>query len=263
MKQLPLVKTYLRSVQNHNNKAVNEALNNLFINEEDYAVWRDLFQCLSFSVLQVSTFEISWYIIKDKKVDTFFHITDLDFVKWFDFKLYPHPVFLSFRLCEHPSTRMITSTTSHWLRAWRSTNWSNSGGLLLIFSRATTAGSRASSSARRTSSTRCGTVSPFVPEIQNARCAPFPSLRKSKLQMWLCVLLAGRHAVCIRVQRHGAGRGASGLVPERRQKGVFRRLPVHLLRPAAARRGAGNRLATQHHGLLHAILHPGHEGVSI
>lgn len=39
MKQLPLVKPYLRSVQNHNNKSVNEALNNLFINEEDYAVW--------------------------------------------------------------------------------------------------------------------------------------------------------------------------------------------------------------------------------
>ena len=38
MKQLPLVKPYLRSVQNHNNKSVNEALNNLFITEEDYAV---------------------------------------------------------------------------------------------------------------------------------------------------------------------------------------------------------------------------------
>nr|XP_032803270.1 clathrin heavy chain 1 isoform X5 [Petromyzon marinus] len=34
--QLPLVKPYLRSVQNHNNKAVNEALNNLLIEEEDY-----------------------------------------------------------------------------------------------------------------------------------------------------------------------------------------------------------------------------------
>uniref|UniRef100_A0A8C6PBE8 Clathrin, heavy chain b (Hc) n=1 Tax=Nothobranchius furzeri TaxID=105023 RepID=A0A8C6PBE8_NOTFU len=40
VKQLPLVKTYLRSVQNHNNKAVNEALNNLFIIEEDYAALR-------------------------------------------------------------------------------------------------------------------------------------------------------------------------------------------------------------------------------
>lgn len=47
MKQLPLVKPYLRSVQNHNNKAVNEALNNLFINEEDYAVF-DPFHTFSF-----------------------------------------------------------------------------------------------------------------------------------------------------------------------------------------------------------------------
>ncbi|XP_051535157.1 clathrin, heavy chain b (Hc) isoform X1 [Myxocyprinus asiaticus] len=40
VKQLPLVKPYLRSVQNHNNKAVNEALNNLFITEEDYQALR-------------------------------------------------------------------------------------------------------------------------------------------------------------------------------------------------------------------------------
>ncbi|KXJ29012.1 clathrin heavy chain 1 [Exaiptasia diaphana] len=33
---LPLVKPYLRSVQSHNNKAINEALNNLLIDEEDY-----------------------------------------------------------------------------------------------------------------------------------------------------------------------------------------------------------------------------------
>lgn len=33
---LPLVKPYLRAVQNHNNKAINEALNNLLIDEEDY-----------------------------------------------------------------------------------------------------------------------------------------------------------------------------------------------------------------------------------
>lgn len=40
MKQIPLVKTYLRSVQNHNNKSVNEALNNLLIIEEDFQVRR-------------------------------------------------------------------------------------------------------------------------------------------------------------------------------------------------------------------------------
>lgn len=33
---IALVKPYLRSVQNHNNKAINEALNNLLIEEEDY-----------------------------------------------------------------------------------------------------------------------------------------------------------------------------------------------------------------------------------
>ncbi|KAG9348508.1 hypothetical protein JZ751_002244 [Albula glossodonta] len=40
VKQLALVKPYLRSVQNHNNKSVNEALNNLFITEEDYQALR-------------------------------------------------------------------------------------------------------------------------------------------------------------------------------------------------------------------------------
>ena len=35
-KQVPLVKSYLRSVQKNNNKALNEALNGLFISEEDY-----------------------------------------------------------------------------------------------------------------------------------------------------------------------------------------------------------------------------------
>jgi clathrin heavy chain len=34
--QIPLVKPYLRSVQKNNNKAINEALNNLSIEEEDY-----------------------------------------------------------------------------------------------------------------------------------------------------------------------------------------------------------------------------------
>lgn len=36
--QLFLVKPYLRSVQNHNNKGVNEALNNLLTEEEDFQV---------------------------------------------------------------------------------------------------------------------------------------------------------------------------------------------------------------------------------
>ena len=41
VKQLPLVKPYLRSVQNINNKAINEALNNLLIEEEDYQSLRN------------------------------------------------------------------------------------------------------------------------------------------------------------------------------------------------------------------------------
>lgn len=49
----------------------------------------------------------------------------------------------------------ITLTTSRWPRAWRSTNWLNLGGSQLIFSKGTIAGNKASSSARRTSSTRC------------------------------------------------------------------------------------------------------------
>lgn len=35
---LEMVKPYLRSVQNLNNKAINEALNSLLIDEEDYQV---------------------------------------------------------------------------------------------------------------------------------------------------------------------------------------------------------------------------------
>uniref|UniRef100_A0A1I7UQK3 Clathrin heavy chain n=1 Tax=Caenorhabditis tropicalis TaxID=1561998 RepID=A0A1I7UQK3_9PELO len=37
LKQIPLVKPYLRQVQNLNNKAINEALNQLLIDEEDHA----------------------------------------------------------------------------------------------------------------------------------------------------------------------------------------------------------------------------------
>lgn len=36
---LQLIKPYLRSVQSLNNKAINEALNSLLIDEEDYQVY--------------------------------------------------------------------------------------------------------------------------------------------------------------------------------------------------------------------------------
>jgi hypothetical protein len=42
---LQLVKAYLRSVQSLNNKAVNEALNSLLIDEEDYQVCQSLQKC--------------------------------------------------------------------------------------------------------------------------------------------------------------------------------------------------------------------------
>lgn len=59
VKQLPLVKPYLRSVQNHNNKSVNEALDNLFITEEDYQVREPLTVQLYF----VSSFHFTHVVI--------------------------------------------------------------------------------------------------------------------------------------------------------------------------------------------------------
>lgn len=76
-----------------------------------------------------------------------------------------------------------------------------------------------------------------------------------------CILPAGCHAVCVRVQGHRAGRRAAVLVLTGGQEGVFCCLLVHLLWPAAAWRGAGDHLEAQHHGLFYAILHSGHEGV--
>lgn len=204
------------------------------------------------------------------------------------------PLSLLSRHCALPSTPMTTLTTSHWPKAWKSTSWLSSGGLQPTFSRATTAGNRVSSSARRTSSTRCvdtKTLSVYTQYLSNnLNHSPWnpcknanmvthktlqttlealvtPSGRTSALFNILnckCASIsAGCHAVCIRVQRHRAGRGAPGLVPERRQEGVFCSLPIHLLWPAAAWCGAGDRLATQHHGLLHAVLYPSHEGVPL
>ena len=43
MNQLALVKNYLRASQGINNKAVNEALSELFIEEEDHQVITDFF----------------------------------------------------------------------------------------------------------------------------------------------------------------------------------------------------------------------------
>ena len=151
----------------------------------------------------------------------------------------------------------ITLTTSRWPSAWRGTSWLSSGESLLTSSRATTAGNRVWSSVRRTSSIRC---SPLPPDIRTD-CLWECCLDGPFLNFPCCFSPAGCHAVCVRVQGHRAGRGAAGLVPAGEQEGVFCRLPVHLLRPAATWRGAGDRLEAQHHGLFYAILHSGHEGV--
>lgn len=127
---MPLVKPYLRSVQNHNNKAVNEALNNLFITEEDYQV--DI-KC---TILDPACNFRSNLLVGSYAICCLF-------------------VVFSHRLCAHPSMPTITSTTYLWLRAWRSTNSLSSGESPPTCSKATTAGSRAWSSARKTNSTRC------------------------------------------------------------------------------------------------------------
>lgn len=51
------------------------------------------------------------------------------------------------------------------------------------------------------------------------------------------------------------------MVPPGRQERVFRSLPLHMLRPAQARRGAGDSMEAQHHGLFHALLPSGDEGI--
>ncbi|KTG42705.1 hypothetical protein cypCar_00016438 [Cyprinus carpio] len=65
VKQLPLIKPYLRSVQNHNNKSVNEALNNLFISEEDY---QDAMLYASESKdTELAEELLQWFLREDKK----------------------------------------------------------------------------------------------------------------------------------------------------------------------------------------------------
>ena len=53
---LEMVKPYLRSVQNLNNKAINEALNGLLIDEEDYLV------CFCYYLFIYLVFYLSSYI---------------------------------------------------------------------------------------------------------------------------------------------------------------------------------------------------------
>ena len=82
---LEMVKPYLRSVQNLNNKAINEALNSLLIDEEDY---------------QVSLGEL--------------------FVFFRKVTLYQCSLF--YRDCAHRSMLSTISTPLYWLNDWRSTS---------------------------------------------------------------------------------------------------------------------------------------------
>lgn len=149
---------------------------------------------------------------------------------------------------------MTTLTTSHWRSAWRSTSWLNLGELLPTCSRATTVGNRALSYARKTSSIR--SLSPA-----NIYLSCVWVFKLSSLSWTIFSVCAGCHAVCIRIQGHRAGRGAVILVSAGEQEGMFCRLLVFLLWPAAPRCGVGDGLETQHHGLLNAIFYSGHEGV--
>lgn len=157
--------------------------------------------------------------------------------------------------------RMTTLTTSHWRSAWRGMSWLNLGESLPTFSRATIAGNRVLSFARRTSSIRL--LSP--PNIQ--LCCIWGSFWYSAKTVFtlswtvVCCVCAGCHAVCVRIQGHRAGGGAFVLVSAREQERMFCRLPVFLLWPAAPWCGVGDCLEAQHHGFLNAIFYSGHEGV--
>mmetsp|Transcript_85597 Transcript_85597/g.242377 ORF Transcript_85597/g.242377 Transcript_85597/m.242377 type:complete len:486 (+) Transcript_85597:4196-5653(+) len=64
-----------------------------------------------------------------------------------------------------------------------------------------------------------------------------------------------------RQRERGCGGGAAARLRGVWKQGVFRRVPLHVLRPRAPRRGAGARVAQRHDGFLHAVLDPGAPGV--
>lgn len=101
---MQLVKTYLRSVQSLNNKAINEALNNLLIDEEDYQVM----------ILNVIYIQITLFLLN---------------------------LFFS-RVYEHLLMHLITLTQSHLPKNLKNMNSLNSGVLLLICTKETIDGSK-------------------------------------------------------------------------------------------------------------------------
>lgn len=114
---LQLVKTYLRSVQLLNNKAINEALNNLLINEEDYQVI------------------IFWLEIVPSDCCLFIY-------------------FFAHRVYGHLLMHLITLTQSHSPKNSKNTNSLSSDVLLLICTKEIIDGNRALSCAKKTDYTK-------------------------------------------------------------------------------------------------------------
>lgn len=73
--------------------------------------------------------------------------------------------------------------------------------------------------------------------------------------------LVGCHAVCFRIQRYWVGGRVVAVVLAREQERMLWCLSFHLLRSPEAGRCLGNSVEAQHHGLCHAVLHSGHEGI--
>lgn len=111
---MQLVKTYLRSVQSLNNKAINEALNNLLIDEEDYQVIHNL------------------AIIHTHIVIDFFFC----------------------RVYEHLLMLLITLTQSRLPKNSKNTNLQSSGALLLTCTKEIIGGSKVLNYARKTDYTK-------------------------------------------------------------------------------------------------------------
>lgn len=73
--------------------------------------------------------------------------------------------------------------------------------------------------------------------------------------------LAGCNAVCFRIQRYWVGRRIVAVVLAGEQERMFWCLSLYLLWSFKAWRCLGNSMEAQHHGLCHAILYSGHEGI--
>ena len=73
--------------------------------------------------------------------------------------------------------------------------------------------------------------------------------------------VVGCDAVRFRIQRYRVGRRVVAVVLAGEQARMLWCLSLHLLRSPEAGCCLGNSVEAQHHGLCHAILHSGHEGI--